>query len=182
MDLFEEMSLFDVSLLTNLQKVVQAESIRIEEDKKLDVEIFNHSNCQCAGEAYEFSMEQRLKTEFQNDFLKLGAELLIVGLYKQCEVYLKTLANEYHFDKSNSTRANLCKLNDSLPFYNAINELRLVNNCIKHSAVVSILLSNTYPSWNSGDSLGNLLPVYERLVTDVRRYIKEHETYIKHYT
>ncbi|MFA0486973.1 MULTISPECIES: hypothetical protein [unclassified Vibrio] len=182
MDLFEEMSLFDVSILTNLQKVIKDETDKIEEEKEISTEIFNRSNCQCAGEAYEFSLEQRLKTEFQNDFAELGAELLIIGLYKQCEVYFKTLVNEYQPLRSNRIKETLYSLNDSLPHYGSINELRLVNNCIKHAGIVSNPLANEYPVWNVNTPLGNLLPVYTRLVTNVRRYVREHEQYIKQYT
>ncbi|MUK48272.1 hypothetical protein [Aliivibrio fischeri] len=182
MDLFEEMSLFDISLLTNFQKVIESETNRIEKEKEIDIAIFNHSNCQCAGEANEFSMEQMLKTEFQKNFTELGAEFLIIGLYKQCEVYFKVLVNEYQLSQSNAVKKTLYSLNDSLAHFDSINELRLINNCIKHSGVVSNSLANEYPSWNVNAPLGNLLPVYARLVTNVRRYVRDHEQYIKQYT
>ena len=181
-DLFEEMTLFDVSLLTNLQKVIKAEHDRVEEEKNLDEVIFNHSNCQCAGEAYEFGVERRLKTEFQNDFAALGAELLIIGLFKQCEVYFKILIKEYHSDKSNSVKKTLKTYNASLPHYDAFDELRLLNNCIKHSGLVSNSLANRYPIWVADQPLGDMLPVYERLIQNVRRFVGETENYIKTYT
>ncbi|EPD6977562.1 hypothetical protein ACSDVY_004678, partial [Vibrio alginolyticus] len=182
MDPFEELDLLDVSLLSNLQKVIQDENDRIENEKKLESEIFNRSKCQCAGEAYEFSIDQRLKSQFQNDFLIVSSGLLIIGLYKQTEIYFKAVVAEHHDDKSNRVRDKLCSLNSSLQYYDAINELRLLNNCVKHAGIVSKSLADNYPKWGEGELLGNLLLDYERLIADVRRYVSEHEKYIEKYT
>ena len=179
MELFVDASYFNVSLLEKLQKILNADNARLEDIKKTELDIFNHSNCQCENEAYEFTTERLIEVEFQHSFLELSAELLIVGLYKQCEIYNKKLVTVLCSEKSKHEIDKLCKLNKNLRFYHAINELRLVNNCVKHSGMVSNELATTYSGWVKETALGYLLPTYERLISDVRRYMKEHEIYVR---
>ena len=179
MGLFDEFSLFDISLLDNMKKIIQGEHNRIEEQKEIAVEIFNHSNCQCATELYEFSMEQGFKSELQRGFTSMGTELLIMGLYKQCEVYIKTIVENKYPNESKKVKKAHCSIKSTLVGYVAIDELRLINNSIKHQGTVSALLASSYSYWNLDQEFGDLATVYERLKHNVTKYIQAHENSFK---
>lgn len=60
---------------------------------------------------------------------------------------------------------------ETLPHYRAINELRLLNNAIKHSGRVTDKLANEFPRWKNGDKLSGLDAAYDRLSPKVPKYI-----------
>ncbi len=177
--LFEDYTLFDLDLLDSFHQLIHDEDQRIENDIELDVEIFNHSNCQCENEHYEFVTERQMKKKFKVEFKDIGFELLIVGLYKQCEIYIKIIVDNQFPDFSRARKKKYCDLQKSLENYSAIDELRLINNCIKHEGKVSAPLAKTYSRWKQGDQLGDLSEVYKRLSQKIVKYIISHENYIK---
>jgi hypothetical protein len=177
--MFGESTEFDLSFLENLKGLIEDEHLRLEKELVLDSEFFNLSNCQCETEHYEYVQEKEVKQSFQKGFNSLGYELIIVGLYKQCELYLKKAVDLRFLSESKSKKRNLAELNTSLDEYHAINELRLINNCIKHQGKVSPSLSTDYGFWKVGDDLSNLDAVYDRLKTKVVSYIANHEQFLK---
>jgi hypothetical protein len=60
---------------------------------------------------------------------------------------------------------------ESVPHYRAIDELRLLNNCIKHEGRVSKQLADRYSRWKQGVELTDLGAAYERLRPKVPAYI-----------
>jgi hypothetical protein len=58
-----------------------------------------------------------------------------------------------------------------VPHYRAVNELRLLNNAIKHAGHVTAELANEYPRWKQGRELAGLGTAYERLRGRVPSYI-----------
>lgn len=60
-----------------------------------------------------------------------------------------------------------------LPEFNAVNELRLLNNAIKHEGVISKQLAKNYPHHGQfGDELTDLSISFERLEPIACKYIK----------
>ncbi len=60
---------------------------------------------------------------------------------------------------------------DKIPHYHAINELRLLNNAVKHAGRVSSELARDYPRWKVGNELTDLGAAYERFKGHVPPYI-----------
>ena len=177
--MFGESTLFNLDFLDNISRLVRDEHQRLENDMELDAEIFNQSNCQCATEHYEFVFEERLKKDFQSGFTQMGNELLIVGLFKHCELHLKS-AVALHFPSISKTKSGeYVLLQSSLTDYAAIDELRLINNSIKHQGKVSSSLATSYPDWVLDSDLGDLSHVYARLKEKVKSYIILHEKFLK---
>ncbi len=58
----------------------------------------------------------------------------------------------------------------TLAGYSEFDELRLINNCIKHNGVVDKKLSG-YSNWNEGDKLSKLYFSYNRLKNGVNDFI-----------
>ena len=177
--MFGDFTEFDLTFLEKLKGLIEDEHQRLNEEMILDSEMFNSSNCQCANEHYEYVQEKEIKQTFQKGFDSLGCELIIIGLYKQCELYLKSAVELRFPNESKSKKKILANLNSSLDEYHAINELRLVNNCIKHQGKVSKSLSAEYSFWVFGELLGDLSVIYNRLKNKVVRYIISHEQYLK---
>jgi hypothetical protein len=60
---------------------------------------------------------------------------------------------------------------ERIPHYRAANELRLLNNAIKHAGHVTAELANEYPRWRQRQQLADLGAAYERLKGCVPSYI-----------
>jgi hypothetical protein len=58
-----------------------------------------------------------------------------------------------------------------IPHYRAVNELRLLNNAVKHAGRVTAELAREYPRWKQGRKLTGVGAAYERLRRPVPSYI-----------
>ncbi|WP_273818154.1 hypothetical protein [Providencia rettgeri] len=117
--------------------------------------------------------EKQLQIEFISDELysahkakMLSTELAIIGLYKTLEIQIKTAASiSKLFSKSQieelSNHLSLIEIFNekdinikSIDFYHKFNELRLINNCIKHEGKVNTKLEAINPSkWIKGSQI-----------------------------
>ena len=60
----------------------------------------------------------------------------------------------------------------TLPGWDAVDEVRLVNNAIKHAGRVSDELAKGYPKqWAAGQPLGDLAGTYARLRPNITIYL-----------
>jgi hypothetical protein len=118
---------------------------------------------------------------FTNDVSYLSDELSIIALYKLFEKKHKELI-AYHRKEESAHKYSYWKnaldvlpeAAKSLSNFTAINELRLLNNSIKHEGVVSDDLSKEFPSYGQvGSELSELNKVFERLKPRVKSYINE---------
>lgn len=122
------------------------------------------------------SFFERLSIEFDEYLLsethELSHELVTMALYKKIELRIHrilTVAYPYedlrHMYRHTHLKKFLGCHNISLMtllHYNELNELRHVNNSIKHGGVVSGPLSK-FPGWQVGGPLENLDKCYERI-------------------
>ena len=119
---------------------------------------------------------ERLSIEFDEYLLsethELSHELMIIALYKKIELRIHrvlTIAYPYE-DLRNIYRHTLLKKFlghhkislEKLLYYSEFNELRHVNNSIKHGGVVSRPLSE-FPWLKTGEQFENLDKCYERI-------------------
>lgn len=109
---------------------------------------------------------------------KLADELSITALYKHIELHIKRVTKRHLPSISDASLSDMGKLKKALPFnienvteYSSFNELRLINNSIKHAGEVSKQLASTFPNWVEGEKLSNLNDAYERLLPGIRKYI-----------
>jgi len=106
----------------------------------------------------------------------LGDELAIIALYKSIEIKTKKIV---HHKIPSSCSLNLSYFKQlhqavptitTLPNYDALNELRLINNSIKHGGTVSEELSSAFPAWVQDENITGLDTVYNRLLPLVKIY------------
>lgn len=118
-----------------------------------------------------------------NQTVELISEMQIVALFKSAEIAIKKmmkysglftekeLKSAYMFTKLTEAAKNKLALDiNTLNGYAAFDELRLINNAIKHSGLVSDDLAK-YPNWKKGAKIGAFHESYQRLYQDVRKFV-----------
>jgi hypothetical protein len=134
------------------------------------------------AEAQELLAEDLNELDVISD---LADELAIVALYRAVETYRGKIVVRRFPKVPDQTTSNIRKLGqflrqqgidlDRVPYHRAVDELRLLNNAIKHDAgYVSAELARKYPRWKRGKrgaKLAGLGAAYERLKGDVPSYI-----------
>ena len=109
---------------------------------------------------------------FYNQIKPLTHELAIVALYKRIEILTKRAVTTV---MPNVNASGLFKFKDlkstllsygvdltQVSHYAALDETRIINNCIKHSGMANSELAH-YPGWALDQPLGDLAPSYLRL-------------------
>jgi len=116
---------------------------------------------------------------FAGEVRKLSHELCIVALYRQIELHSKRVAKRNFPCLDNRQLFNIASLKRALPFdletlpqFAAFDELRLLNNAIKHTGRVSDELAKSFPNWKLGEELKYLDTRYEHLEPLVKEYVK----------
>jgi len=108
----------------------------------------------------------------------LGDELSIIALYKKVEIHIgKVMKRKIPLASSKklSYFDQRCKV---LPYiqtvegYLAFNELRLINNSIKHEGKVSSELAKNFSCWKENDQISGLDNVFKRLCPKVEQYVR----------
>jgi hypothetical protein len=113
---------------------------------------------------------------------ELAGEMMVVALYKTieiaikkmtsaCELFTKTqLASFYRITELKKQLKMKVVDIETLAHYKAYDELRCINNAIKHSGVVGADLA-AYPGFKKGERLSDLHTHYYRLRSDVDRFL-----------
>jgi hypothetical protein len=144
-----------------------------EEYESVSVDQFENPNDM---ESYKGMLEDQFY--MQEEVRKLANELSISALYKQIELHTKRVVRRHFPFIPNNKFSSVDSLNKALPFdlssveqYDAFNELRLINNSIKHQGCVQKTLSNYFPNWTEGEEFKELNFAYDRLYPEVKKYI-----------
>lgn len=119
--------------------------------------------------------EQSTATKMARD---LGGQLSIIALYKKVEAQTSRVVKKRIPSAASKNLHVFKKLCGVLPFdirnidgFQFFNELRLLNNSIKHGGVVSEELASAYPLWVSGARIESIANAYERLLPGVEAYM-----------
>ncbi|WP_410740935.1 hypothetical protein [Citrobacter koseri] len=107
---------------------------------------------------------------------KIAEELAIMSLFKNIEIKISNVVKRL---KPNKFKRNLGKtisciipnIKDMMGF-DSYNELRLINNAIKHDGKVTQELSLNYPQWIEGDILKELDCAYNRLLPGSKAFVR----------
>ncbi len=119
---------------------------------------------------------------FMNDVSHLADELSIVALYKLFEQKHKSLIafhrkendKSKHYSRWENVEEALPEEAKNLPTFKSVDELRLVNNAIKHEGVVSKELSKKFPAYGeAGNEFSELDKTFMRLKPCAISYIRE---------
>lgn len=117
-----------------------------------------------------------------DEVFSYGELLLILGLYRVVELTSKNIFKRYTSISNDRKLTNIgnqkrifkkktSKSLKKIPTYEYIDELRQLNNCIKHSGKVDQNLSNNFPRWTEGDKIKNVQETYQRLKPKVPEYL-----------
>jgi len=112
---------------------------------------------------------------------RLADQLSIVGLYRAAEVNTARMLGHAFGKAAMKNASSVDKLTQflkrenvvlaSVPHFRAIDELRLLNNAVKHDGRVTKQLSQKYRRWREGEKLEGLDNAYEKLRPKVPMYI-----------
>lgn len=117
-----------------------------------------------------------------SESVELSCQLAVVALYMKMELRIKmacriayreikaeNLYKMHYLEKKFKKRG--IKIRD-LPHFLSFDELRCINNDIKHGGVVGKELAK-YPGWKLGDNLSNIDIAYGRIAPGCRSFIFE---------
>jgi hypothetical protein len=154
--------------LRNREKSLEKEYSSLTEDQFED-----------PGDIDGYRMHLEDQAYFASEVRKLSHELCIVALYRQVELHTKRVAKRNFPSLDEQQLFNIAKMKAAFPFklealsqFVALDELRLLNNAIKHEGLVSDELAKSFPSWKIGEKLDDLDKNYERLLPLVQDYVK----------
>lgn len=129
-------------------------------------------------DAYKDHLEDIMMGTYTSKML--GHELSIIALYKRVEIKTGKIAKRILSIPDKTKLSYIKNLIKSLPFeintvkdYDSFNELRLLNNAIKHGGVVNNELAKEYPCWKNGEELKDLGKAYSRLLPGVKNYVTD---------
>ncbi len=112
------------------------------------------------------------------DVDNLAGQLVVVALFRQTELHIKRVVKRTHLNVDTSKLYNFKALKGAiafdigaLPRFASFDELRLLNNAIKHQGQVSDELSANFPQWKLGEELTGLDACYERLKPEIAEFI-----------
>lgn len=184
------MALNFIQVLENFQKRIEVDAIeefRIhlqaslnrnrkqidEQYSSVDISQFENENDM---ESYKGMLEDEVY--MLNEVKTLADELSITALFKHVELHTKRVIKRHLPSINESSLYDVRALKQALPFnledvdeYSSFNELRLINNSIKHQGEVSKQLARAFPIWFEGEKLSNLGEAYERLLLGIKKYV-----------
>jgi hypothetical protein len=127
-------------------------------------------------ESWKDIIYEEARIDEENALLSLTDELMFLGLYRFIEIERLRILSD-HFPMSRLDKAHTyARLLQMFPWLqdlfgsSAINEIRLINNGIKHSGRVSRELSRYHTNWVESEQLRGLREAYERLAPYVGAY------------
>ncbi|EOB4247471.1 hypothetical protein [Vibrio metschnikovii] len=181
------MSSLDTDIINSFKKVVS---------EAIDCKFSRIEKAQAAHDSMKFLFKEHElmhSSWIQDDAIytfsvvDLAGELYILALYKRLELKHKELVSFFNLEVGTRNLSNWRELWEvlpreakNLPEFNAVNELRLLNNAIKHEGLISRQLARSYPHYGQfGDELTDLSTSFERLEPIVCKYIKELYTILK---
>ncbi|OQK15997.1 hypothetical protein AU255_12815 [Methyloprofundus sedimenti] len=119
------------------------------------------------------------EASFLGEIIALGDELAIIALYKKIELTRKRILKRSFPSLNEKKLSDFDYIKGTLLFFDidqidgasGADELRLINNSIKHQGKVSRPLAAKYQGWVEGEELRELGKVYKRLAPESEKYI-----------
>lgn len=159
-------------------------SFTITEEQKLEKKYKELQKSAVLSDDYKLHIEENIIDEANglNEVEELAYELAIIALYKKIEITTKKILKItypeidrkklYKFQELKKTLKDKEIDIENLNYYLAMDELRCLNNSIKHSGEVSNELAK-YAGWNENERIDNLQEAYKRLAPKCNDYINE---------
>jgi len=170
--------LFDMDGLDEFRDLVGSAVKRQERDLEKDAQSLKEmeSEDEEQMEGYASHIEDRWM--FLRDVDNLAGQLLIVALFRQAELHIKRVAKRTIAGIDTSKFFNFKAFKSAIPFdievlpnFLSFNELRMLNNAVKHQGKVSSELSTNFPAWKFDEELAGLDKTYERLKPELAVFI-----------
>jgi hypothetical protein len=162
----------EMQLRLNLSVDKKLASLQKQIDNASESDLEDPSRLSCYKEHLEDLMISTYSAKL------LGHELSIIALYKKIEIKMIKIVSSKLQDVTKRRLSYFDYFKKVIPFsvegvqgYQSLNELRLINNCIKHGGYVDNSLATDYPNWIEGQELKDLDATYDRLLPGVKDYV-----------
>jgi len=187
---FVENAKFDVGILKEFRDHLEKHFVQQKQDlekKALEIQKRFPQN----SKEYGYDIDDYLDdtNHLFKEIVKIGDMLLMIGLYRIVELKTKNalkwryeggeakLLQRFDWKKVKQRLEKDGIKIDDISYYSEIDELRLINNAIKHMGKVTQELSAEYPEWNAGDEFNNLSTKFYRYCEIIPKYV--HKLVIK---
>lgn len=127
-------------------------------------------------DAYKSHLDELIGSSYSAKML--GDELSIIALYKKVEIHTGNVIKRKIPSASSKNLSYFKELCKVVPYiktvdgYSAFNELRLINNSIKHGGKVSSELADNFSCWKENDEISGLEDAFKRLLPKVKQYVR----------
>ncbi|MFH2140546.1 MAG: hypothetical protein ABII63_07090 [Pseudomonadota bacterium] len=129
-------------------------------------------------DAYRYHLGETISSSYAAK--ALGDELSIIALYKKVESQTGRVVKQLIPAAAHKNLYVFKQLCEVLPFdiktingFASFNELRLLNNSIKHGEIVSQELADNFPIWKVGAEFVELDSAFTRILPGVEIYVSE---------
>lgn len=170
---------FDTDDLDEFRDLVRSSLRRQERALEKDSESLKNMDDGYDENIYGYASHIEDRWILLRDVDNLAGQLLVVALFRQTELHIKRVVKRTDPNVDPSKLFNFKALKSALPFkiellpnFDSFNELRMLNNAVKHQGKVGDELSTNFPSWKLGEDLTGLESAYERLKPEISEFIK----------
>jgi hypothetical protein len=170
---------FDYEEVQGLKDSMQSIATSRERALQKELATLDQSSFDTAEEFQGYVAHLQADQEFMSEVGKLTDELVILALHKKLEITIRKLLTRFYpalkeseLHKIDYLRKNLRFDIATLPSFAFADELRLINNAIKHQGIVTAALAK-YPNWVKGRPLDLCGDAFERIAPEIGNYIEE---------
>lgn len=170
---------FETEELDEFRELVATSVSRQQKAIEHDKAFYSELEFEDENDVQSYKMHLDDRDYFTSEVQHLANELSIMALLKQLELHIKRVVKKRFPSVDEKQLFKIAELKKLLPFnvnklhcFGAFDELRLINNAIKHEGKVSNELAISFPSWKVGEDLTELGTVYTRLQPEVVLYVQ----------
>ncbi len=177
-------SQIDVDIVDGMDHAADLGRKRLEEEMAIEATKIEHDESMLQEDKYWYLESLSDRLYIYEKTTELISEMQIIALFKMIEVSLKEMCKiseqftekqlnslYRHSELKKLLSAKICDI-ELLQGYSEFNELRCINNCLKHSGKVDAELAR-FRGWKEKESLRNVGTHYERLKHDCTRFVTE---------
>lgn len=187
-EVFSRLANFQIDFLERLLDMVNTQRNKALEELKQRAKEEEKEDFRRTKQEYEASIDAFVDERWLLDEAQSQAEQLsIVGLYRTVEFLTKKIISRPYYGHKAKIKEchDWCKLKKNLEkdffgfdlsnivSYDTVDELRRLNNAIKHNDGVVTAKLAEFSGWKEGEKIRNLRPHFDRFAAHIPKYLAD---------